>query len=83
MIREVGARQQRMIRARGRKNGLWGSIGIMGVVGWSVALPTLIGVAVGVWIDQRWPSRFSWALTLLIGGLVFGCVNAWLRVRKG
>ena len=81
MIRQVGAQQDRMVRARKRKNGSWTSIAILGVVGWSVALPTLAGVAIGIWIDQRWPSRFSWTLMLLIGGLVFGCVSAWLRVK--
>jgi len=81
MIREVGSKQQRMVRARGRKNGAWSSIAILGVVGWSVSIPTLIGVAAGVWIDHRWPSRFSWTLMLLVGGLVLGCVSAWLRVK--
>jgi ATP synthase protein I len=81
MIREVGAKQDRMARARGRKNGIFSSIAILGVVGWSVAVPTLIGVALGLWIDHHWPSRFSWTLMLLVGGLVLGCLSAWLRVK--
>ena len=81
MIRQVGAEQDRILRARQRKNGSWSAIAILGVVGWSVALPTLAGIAIGLWIDNRWPSRFSWTLMLLIGGLVLGCVNAWLRVK--
>ena len=80
MIREVGARQARMARGRAGKNSLLSSIPILGVVGWSVTLPTLLGVAAGVWLDHRWPGRFSWTLMLLIGGLLFGCVNAWLRI---
>jgi len=81
MIRQVGSTQERMVRARGRKNGFWSSIAILGVVGWSVALPTLIGVAAGLWIDHHWPSRFSWTLMLLVAGLVLGCANAWLHVK--
>ena len=81
MIRQVGAEQDRMLRARQRKNGNWSSIAILGVVGWSVAIPTLAGIAIGLWIDHHWPSRFSWTLMMLIGGLVFGCVSAWLRVK--
>ena len=76
-----GAEQDRMVRARRHKNGSWSAITIFGVVGWSVAVPTLAGVALGVWIDQHWPSRFSWTLMLLVGGLVFGCVSAWRRVK--
>lgn len=81
MIREVGSKQERMVRARKEKETIWSAIGIMGMVGWSVAVPTLIGVATGVWMDRRWPERFSWTLTLLIVGLVIGCVHAWLRVK--
>lgn len=81
MIRDVGVKQDRMVRARGRKAGLLTSIAILGAVGWSVTVPTLIGVATGLWIDHRWPSRFSWTVMLLVGGLVFGCVSAWLRVN--
>ncbi len=82
MIREVAAKQERMVRARGHSNGVLSPIAILGVVGWSVALPTLLGVALGMWIDHHWPSRFSWTLMLLVGGLVFGCVTAWLRVKE-
>jgi ATP synthase protein I len=47
-----------------------------------VAIPTLIGVAIGIRIDQAWPSQFSWTLMLLIGGVMIGCLNAWYWVRK-
>lgn len=83
MIREVGVRQKRMIRARGEKNSLWSSISILGSVGWSIALPTVVGAAVGVWIDGRWHSRFSWTVMLLIAGLIMGCVNAWTHISGG
>ena len=79
MIREVASKQRRMEHARGKWN--WNSIAILGVVGWSVTVPTLIGVAIGLWIDHRWPSRFSWSLMLLLGGLFLGCFHAWLRVK--
>jgi len=81
MIRKVGSTQDRMVRARGEKNSFWNSIAVLGVVGWSVALPTLIGVAAGLWIDRHWPSRFSWTLMLLVAGLILGCANAWLHVK--
>ena len=55
---------------------------MFGIVGWSVAIPTLIGVAIGVWIDRNWPSQFSWTLMLLIAGVMIGCLNAWYWVRK-
>ena len=83
MIRQVGARERQMERARTGGNTLWSSMSMLGVVGWSVVLPTLGGVFVGVWLDRRFPTRFSWALTLLLAGLLFGCVNAWFQIRGG
>lgn len=83
MLREVTARQGRMIRARGRKNCLWSSVAVFGSVGWSIAIPAVLGVALGVWIDNRWHSRFSWSVMLLVAGLLAGCINAWRHISGG
>ena len=82
MLREVGVKQERIERGRSRKGNLASSIAILGVVGWSVTVPTVLGVIAGVWIDRHWPSRISWTLTLLLAGLVIGCWNAWLRIER-
>ena len=79
MLREVGSKQRRM--EAGGKQWAWNSITVLGVVGWSVTIPTLVGAAIGIWIDHHWPSRFSWSLMLLLGGLLFGCVQAWQRIK--
>lgn len=81
MIRKVGTSQERIARGREPRNSVLGSVALLGVVGWSVALPTLVGVAVGIWIDHHWPGRFSWTVMLLIGGLAAGCANAWLHIK--
>lgn len=83
MIREVGEKQERMIRARKEKDGFWNAIAVFGTVGWSVAIPTLVGVALGIWIDSRWRSRFSWTIMLLLAGLLAGCFNAWMQISGG
>lgn len=72
----------RLRAQRQTENTVWFGLGMFGIVGWSVAIPTLIGVAIGVWIDKIYPSRFSWTLMLLIGGVMLGCLNAWYWVRK-
>jgi ATP synthase protein I len=82
MIRQVESRQTRALRARSQKGDIWESLAILGLVGWSVVVPTLVGAALGAWIDHRWQSRFSWTLMLLVSGLVLGCINAWLRIRR-
>jgi len=77
MMREVEAK-----RRRGeRHEWSWSSIDILGVVGWSVTVPTLLGIAAGIWIDRHYPSRFSWTLMLLLGGLMLGCFHAWMRLK--
>jgi ATP synthase protein I len=54
---------------------VWFGIGMMGLIGWAVAVPTLIGAGLGVWLDERHSSH-SWTLALLVAGLVIGCLNA-------
>ena len=83
MVGRVKAGQRRMLEARGTRNhDLYGSLAILGVVGWSVTFPTLAGVALGIWIDRVYPSQFSWTLMLLFVGLAIGCWNAWMHVKE-
>jgi ATP synthase protein I len=75
---QVGEKELRKVRARRQKNrSIWFGLGMFGVVGWSVAIPTLIGLGIGIWIDANIPSRFSWTLMGLMIGLFVGCLNAW------
>ncbi|CAN5297622.1 AtpZ/AtpI family protein [soil metagenome] len=79
--REVGAKAARKLKARRNPTqGVWLGLGMMGLIGWSVVVPTLLGAALGIWLDDRHPGSHSWALMLLIAGLVLGCWNAWQRV---
>lgn len=83
MIGDIKKKQARKLRARRTRNkSLWLGLGMMGAVGWSVAIPTLIGIILGIWLDARWPGNFSWTLLLLISGLLLGCANAWLWVAR-
>ncbi|MBN1235088.1 MAG: AtpZ/AtpI family protein [Methanotrichaceae archaeon] len=80
---EIAAKEARKIKARrGRARGIWFGLGMMGVIGWSVAVPALAGVLLGVWIDLNYQGPVSWTLTLLFVGLAVGCVNAWYWVKK-
>jgi ATP synthase protein I len=81
MLREVESKQNRIIRARGSRNPILNSLLLMGSVGWSVTVPTLVGAAAGMWIDNHYSSRISWSAILIISGLLIGCVNAWRRLK--
>ena len=81
--REVGAKAARKLKARrDSTKGVWFGLGMMGIIGWSVVVPTLLGAALGLWLDRRHPGAYSWTLALLMAGLAIGCLNAWFWVAK-
>lgn len=81
--REIGAKAVRKLRARRHAvPGVWFGLGMMGLIGWSVVVPTLLGAAAGLWLDRRYPDGRSWTLALLVAGLGLGCWNAWRWVAK-
>jgi len=80
---QVGAKAARKLKARRNSTqGVWFGLGMMGLIGWSVVVPTLLGTALGLWLDQHHPGKHSWTLALLVGGLAIGCLNAWHWVAK-
>ena len=80
-MRRVAEQEKRKLKARQIVT-IWSGLGMMGLVGWSVAVPTLLGTALGIWLDGRYPGAHSWTLALLIAGLAAGCLNAWHWVVK-
>jgi len=75
--------EQRKLRAREKKKDpIWFGLGMFGVVGWAVAIPTVLGIFLGVWIDFAWPGPLSWTLMLLVIGLGAGCLNAWFWLNR-
>ncbi|MEO8142983.1 MAG: AtpZ/AtpI family protein [Betaproteobacteria bacterium] len=80
---QVGGKAARKLRARrNAAPGVWFGLGMMGLIGWSVVVPTLLGAALGLWLDKHHAGAHSWTLALLVAGLVIGCFNAWHWVDK-
>jgi ATP synthase protein I len=78
LARQVSAKAERKLRARrDGAPGMWFGLGTMGLIGWSVVVPTLLGAALGIWLDAKHPGAHPWSLALLMAGLVLGCLNAW------
>jgi len=83
LSREIGAKAARKLKARRqRQPGIWFGLGMMGLIGWSVAVPTLLGASLGLWLDRHYAGSHSWTLALLVAGLVLGCWNAWHWVAR-
>ncbi len=80
---QVGVKAARKLKAqRNPTPGVWFGLGMMGLIGWSVVVPTLLGASLGLWLDKHHPGRDAWTLALLVVGLVIGCWNAWHWVAK-
>lgn len=52
-------------------------VGQIGVLGWIIVAPTLIGLFIGRWIDRWLGTGIFWSAPLLLVGVVIGCWSAW------
>lgn len=83
LSRQIGSKARRKVKARQHSgDGMWFGLGMMGLIGWSVAIPTLLGTVLGIWLDNHYAGQRSWTLVLLLAGLILGCFTAWSWVNK-
>ncbi|WP_019509373.1 AtpZ/AtpI family protein [Pleurocapsa sp. PCC 7319] len=80
--RQIGTKSDRKIKAKKEAKNIWFGLGMFGMVGWSVAIPSLLGIGLGVWIDTHIQSKYSWTLMFLVIGVALGCFNAWYWISK-
>jgi ATP synthase protein I len=80
--RNVGAQERRKLKAQEAGTQVWSGLGMLGLIGWSVCLPTLLGAWLGLWLDKRHPGTHVWTLALLVAGLCAGCANAGHWISK-
>lgn len=52
-------------------------IGVFGAIGWAVAVPTVGGAFLGMWLDRTYPGDFAWTIALILGGVAVGGLIAW------
>jgi len=80
---QIDAKLTRKLDARGQPARIvWFGLGMMGLVGWSVTVPALLGAVLGAWLDRHHSAGHSWTLALLVAGLTLGCWNAWHWVTR-
>jgi ATP synthase protein I len=74
------ARQQRGRRDIWKKEGepsVMRFVGQIGVLGWIIVTPTLIGLFVGRWLDHKLGTGIFWSAPLLMIGVTIGFWSAW------
>ena len=57
-------------------------VGQIGVLGWIIVAPTLIGLFLGRWLDRTFGTGIFWSAPLLGIGLILGCWSAWKWMHK-
>lgn len=57
-------------------------LGQIGVLGWTIVIPALIGVFVGRWLDERFGTGIFFSAPLLMIGIAIGCWSAWKWMHR-
>ena len=83
LAERVASKAAHKLKARSNPpESVWFGFGMMGLIGWSIVVPTLLGAALGMWLDKHHPGKHPWTLALLLAGLAIGCFNAWRWVME-
>ncbi|AVO40756.1 AtpZ/AtpI family protein [Simplicispira suum] len=78
-------RQQWQRQLRSRREGepsLLGQLASVGVLGWVVVVPTLLGIALGRWLDAQLRTGITFTGALLLLGLLLGGWAAWRWIHR-
>ncbi len=79
----VKTRQERRERwQREGERSIGQNLAMIGVLGWTIVLPTLLGLFAGRWLDRQFHMGIFWTLGLLVVGLTIGCMLAWKRMHN-
>lgn len=81
--RAVRTRRERRERwEREGERSIGQNLAMIGALGWTIVIPTLIGIFAGRWLDRAFDSGVFWTLALLVAGLAAGCTLAWKRMHR-
>ena len=82
---DAAVRTRRERRSRWQREGersVGQNLAMIGVLGWIIVAPTLIGIFVGRGLDRRFGAGIFWTFGLLVAGLALGCTLAWRRIDR-
>lgn len=74
--------EERKLKARSNKEiTAWWGLGLFGMVGWSVMLPTLLGIFVGLFLDHKYDHQsHTYTLLGLLAGICLGSTIAFVSL---
>jgi ATP synthase protein I len=82
---DEAVRLRRKRRERWQREGersIGKNLAMIGALGWTIVIPTLIGIFAGRWLDRTFASGIFWTLGLLFAGLAVGCLLGWRRMQR-
>jgi len=57
-------------------------VGQIGVLGWIIVGPTLVGLFIGRWLDRSLGTGIFWSAALLVLGVAFGFWSGWKWMHR-
>lgn len=69
-------------KPRVKQENVWYGFGLFGLVGWSLTIPSLVGLSTGIVIDMAYPSRYLWSMMGLLVGVLVGCFTIYYWIGK-
>lgn len=78
-VRRREDRRDRWLREGERS--IWQNLTMIGALGWLIVVPTLLGVALGRWLDRITGQGITFTAALIVVGVGFGAYLAWKRVH--
>lgn len=78
LLERIARSQARLDRAEREGGGnAWVAVARVGTLGWLIVLPIVGGALLGHLIDVRFESGVTWALALMLLGVITGLYSLW------
>jgi len=83
MADAVRKRQQRQVRWRREgEPSMARFVGQIGILGWIIVAPTLLGLFAGRWLDRTFGTGIFWSAALLVLGVAAGFWSGWQWMQR-
>ncbi|MCA9119123.1 MAG: AtpZ/AtpI family protein [Planctomycetaceae bacterium] len=70
----------RLARRETGHQSFWRSLGVLGMVGWPIAIGSVGGTIFGRYLDAQFNTGLRYTLILMMAGILIGCFAAWKSV---